>query len=143
MLYDIEGIKKILPHRDPFLLVTTVESAVPGKEIETTFYVDPAMDLFRGHFPDDPMLPGVYCVEILGQSCDIMFMLDPRYAGKYPLLLGANNFRFMRKIRPGDTVVVKDRLLSERPGKAICAAYCEAYVDGELCVSGEITLAMR
>ena len=57
-----EEIKKIIPHRDPMLLVDTVEELEAGDSIVTTFYVDPEREIFKGHFPGDPVLPGVYCI---------------------------------------------------------------------------------
>ncbi len=143
MVYNLEQIKQILPHREPILLVSTVEELVPGQEITTTFYVDPSMEIFKGHFPGNPVFPGVYTSEAMGQTTDILFMVDPKYAGKVPLLLGNNNFRFKKMVKPGDTLVIKGKFLSERPEKAIVSAYLEASVDGEVAVSGEVTIAMR
>ena len=79
MKLDLDGIKKVIPHRDPFLLVTTVEALVPGKSITTTFFVDPDRDIFKGHFPDEPMLPGVYTVECMAQAADIWLLSTERY----------------------------------------------------------------
>ena len=60
-----EQIQEIIPHRDPMLLVDTVEGLEPGVAIITRFYVDPAREIFKGHFPNDPVLPGVYSVECM------------------------------------------------------------------------------
>ena len=116
MKLDLEGIKKVIPHRDPMLLVTTVEELVPGESIVTTFYVDPAREIFKGHFPEE---------------------------GKIPLFLGINNVRFLRKILPGDTIEIRARLASERAEKAIATCSAEVYDHGELAVTGDVTLAMR
>ena len=109
MLMNQEEIKKIIPHRSPMLLVSSVEELVPGESIRTTFYVDPQMELFKGHFPGDPVLPGVYSVECMAQSSDILVLSTERYAGKTPLFLGINNVRFKSKILPGDTVEVRSK----------------------------------
>lgn len=101
-----EEIKQIIPHRDPMLLVSTVEEMVPGESIVTTFWVDPQREIFKGHFPAEPVLPGVYSVECMAQTADILLLSTERYAGKVPLFLGINNVRFLRKILPGDTLEI-------------------------------------
>ena len=138
-----EEIKKVIPHRDPMLLVSTVEDLVPGESIRTTFYVNPEMALFNGHFPGDPVLPGVYSVECMAQSSDILVLSTERYAGKTPLFLGINNVRFKSKILPGDTVEIVAKWSSERIEKAIVTCSAEMYNHGALAVTAEITLALR
>lgn len=143
MKLDQEAIKGIIPHRDPMLLVSSVEELEPGMSIVAHFYVDPARDIFRGHFPGDPVLPGVYSVESMAQTADIMLLSTPRYAGKVPLFLGINNVRFRQKILPGSTIEIRVKLLSERAEKAIATCGAEIYQQDELAASGEVTLAMR
>ena len=76
MKLNQEEIKKIIPHRDPMLLVTTVEELEPGERIKTTFWVDPAREIFQGHFPGEPVLPGVYSVECMAQTADILLLAE-------------------------------------------------------------------
>ncbi len=143
MKMDQEAIKKVIPHRDPMLLVTTVEDLEPGDSIKTTFFVDPSRDIFRGHFPEEPVLPGVYSVECMAQTADVLLLSTQRYAGKIPLFLGINNVRFLRKILPGDTIEIQAKLTAERQEKAIATCSAEVYNHGELAVTGDVTLAMR
>ncbi len=143
MKLNQEEIKTILPHRDPMLLVTSVEELTPGEEICASFYADPAREIFPGHFPGNPVLPGVYTVECLGQAADLVVMTTERYAGKTPLLIGVDKARFTRKVRPGETLELRARLIRERAEKAIVTCAAEAYVEGELALSCEITLALR
>lgn len=138
-----EQIKTIMPHREPMLMVDAVRELVSGQRAEATLYIDPAWDLFRGHFPGDPVLPGVYAVEAMGQTANLMLMTTPAYAGKVPLLLGINSARFRRKIVPGDTLELHAELASERPEKAIVTCRCTASVNGELAAEAEIAIAMR
>ena len=138
-----DEIKAIIPHRDPMLLVDAVEEMVPGDRIAATFYVDPAREIFKGHFPGEPVLPGVYSVECMAQTADILLLSAERYAGKIPLFLGINNVRFIRKILPGDTMEIRAKLASERAEKAIATCSAEIYVHGELAATGDVTLAMR
>ena len=140
---DQEAIKKVIPHRDPMLLVTTVEDLEPGDSIKTTFFVDPSRDIFRGHFPGEPVLPGVYSVECMAQTADVLLLSTQRYAGKIPLFLGINNVRFLKKILPGDTIEIQAKLTAERQEKAIATCSAEVYNHGELAVTGDVTLAMR
>lgn len=143
MRLDQDAIKRVIPHRDPMLLVTTVEELDPGASIVATFRADPARDIFRGHFPEDPVLPGVYTVESMAQAADILLLSTERYAGKTPLFLGIDKVRFRRKILPGDTIELHVRLTSERHEKAIATCAAEVYNHGELAVTGDVTLAMR
>ena len=138
-----EEIKNIIPHRDPMLLVSTVEEMIPGERIVSTFWVDPDREIFKGHFPGEPVLPGVYSVECMAQTADILLLSMDRYAGKVPLFLGINNVRFLRKILPGDTLEIHAKLASERVEKAIATCAAEVYNHGELAATGEVTLAMR
>lgn len=138
-----EDIKAIIPHRDPMLLVTTVEDMKAGEEIVATFYVDPNREIFKGHFPGEPVLPGVYSVECMAQAADILLLSSERYAGKIPLFLGINNVSFKRKILPGDTLEIRAKLSSERREKAIATCTAEIYNHGEIAATGEVTLAMR
>ena len=143
MKLDKTEIKQILPHRDPMLLVDTVEELTPGEHIVTTFYVDPERDIFRGHFPDEPVLPGVYTVECMAQAADILLMADGKFPGKLPLFIGINNVRFLSKIRPGDTLRVEAKLKEAKKAKAIFTCSAEAYDGDVLAATGDVTLAMR
>ena len=136
-------VMEIIPHRDPMLLIDEASEYVPGDHIVATFYVDPARDIFRGHFPGDPVLPGVYSVESCAQASDLVLMRKAEYIGKTPLFLGINNVRFRKKIVPGDTMEIHAHLASERPEKAIATCKCEAYTAGDLAVECEVTIALR
>lgn len=125
------------------LLVSTVEEMIPGERIVSTFWVDPDREIFKGHFPGEPVLPGVYSVECMAQTADILLLSMDRYAGRVPLFLGINNVRFLRKILPGDTLAIHAKLASERVEKAIATCAAEIYNHGELAATGEVTLAMR
>ena len=125
------------------LLVSTVEEMIPGERIVSTFWVDPDREIFKGHFPGEPVLPGVYSVECMAQTADILLLSMDRYAGKVPLFLGINNVRFLRKILPGDTLEIHAKLASERVEKGIATCAAEIYNHGELAATGEVTLAMR
>ena len=138
-----QQVMDILPHRDPMLLIDKVSELVPGERIAATFRPDPQRDIFRGHFPGQPVLPGVCTVEATAQATDLVLMSKPVYAGKTPLFLGINNVRFLRKILPGETLEIRAQLLHERPEKAIATCRCTVHVQGELAAETEVTIAMR
>ena len=138
-----EQVMEIIPHRDPMLLIDEATEFVPGERIVATFWVDPAREIFKGHFPGEPVLPGVYSVECMAQTADILLLSAERYAGKIPLFLGINNVRFLKKILPGDTIEIHAKMASERVEKAIATCSAEVYNHGELAVTGDVTLAMR
>lgn len=138
-----EQIMEVIPHRDPMLLVDEVLDLVPGERCVSRFFVDPAREIFTGHFPGDPVLPGVYTVEATAQTADILLLSLERYRGKVPLFLGINNVSFLRKIVPGDTIEMRAVIAKERVEKAIATCAVEAYVQGELAAKTEVTLAMR
>ena len=143
MKMNQDEIKGILPHREPMLLVTSVEELSPGENIRAAFFASPEMDIFRGHFPEDPILPGVYSIECMAQAVDILLMSTVRYAGKTPLLLGVDKVSFRKKILPGDTLEIRANIISEQKEKAIVTCAAEIYVHQERAANGNITIAMR
>ncbi len=143
MKMNQDEIKGILPHREPMLLVTSVEELSPGENIRAAFFASPEMDIFRGHFPEEPILPGVYSIECMAQAVDILLMSTVRYAGKTPLLLGVDKVSFRKKILPGDTLEIRASIISEQKEKAIVTCAAEIYVHQERAANGDITIAMR
>jgi 3-hydroxyacyl-[acyl-carrier-protein] dehydratase len=116
---DMPRPADVLPHRDPFLFVSTVTAVEPGLSASGTWELTGDEAFFAGHFPGRPTLPGVLMVESLAQVGGIAVLLDPRYAGKLPLFGGIERARFRRQVGPGDTLeleVTMDRL-SARAGK--------------------------
>ena len=143
MRLNHQQVMEVIPHRDPMLLIDEVKELIPGERVEATLWVDPAREIFKGHFPGDPVLPGVYTVEATAQATDLVLMTKPVYAGKVPLFLGIDHVKFRKKILPGDTLTIRAEMLKERPEKAIATCKCEVYVDGELAAESEVTIAMR
>lgn len=137
-------VMEILPHRDPMLLVDEVYSLVSGKEITAGFHVRENMEIFKGHFPGSPIFPGVYTIESMAQTADILMMDLERYAGKTPLFLGIQEVKFKAPVHPGDDLQLRAVLLSDRTDKAILTALCQAYLKGDkLAAECIIAVAMR
>lgn len=138
-----EQIKEIIPHRDPMLLIDEIVEMEQGEVIKTKFFIDPDREIFKGHFPGEPVFPGVYTVECMAQTADVLLLSMDRYKGTTPFFIGINNVKFMRKIQPGDTVEIVARITVERIDKGIATCWAEVFNKGELAASGDVTLAMR
>lgn len=138
-----DEIKKIIPHRDPMLLIDEVKEIVEGQKIVAGFFVNPERDLFRGHFPGAPVLPGVYTVECMAQASDILLLSQERYAGTIPYFIGIDKVKFFRKIEPGDTIEIHSEVSVEKREKAIVTCSAVVYNKGEIAATGDVTLAMR
>lgn len=103
----------LLPHRPPFLFVDTVERCSPGASCLARYRVKGDEPYLAGHFPGNPVVPGVLQLEALAQVGAIAVVSDPRFAGRLPLFGGVEKARFRRIVRPGDEMeldVVIDRL---------------------------------
>ena len=138
-----EQVRQILPHREPMLFIDSVRALAPGRRAVALFRARPELPCFAGHFPGDPVLPGVYTVEATAQAADILMMTAGRYAGKLPLFMGIERARFRRKILPGDTLEIHVALQEELEKRAIAACRGEVYAGGLLAAELEIRLAFR
>ena len=143
MKMDHEKILDLLAQRPPILLVDEAEDVVSGEYAIATWHVPEDMAIFEGHFPGNPVLPGVYTVESCAQTSILMFTTQDKYYGKTPLFLGINNVRFKNVVRPGDTLHLHATFLSEREEKAICSAHVDVTVNGVPTAEADVTLAFR
>jgi len=108
---NIEEIKKILPHREPFLFVDEVLE-ISDKRIVAKRYISESEYFFKGHFPSEPIMPGVLIVEALAQTGGVMLLR--KYPGAIPLFMGIDRARFRKIVKPGDTLIMEVELLQER-----------------------------
>jgi 3-hydroxyacyl-[acyl-carrier-protein] dehydratase len=108
----------LLPHRPPFRFVDAVDAFDPGVSIEARYRVTGDEAFLAGHFPDNPVFPGVIQLEALAQAGAIAVLADDRYAGRLPLFGGVEKVRWRRLVRPGDelTLAVTLDRLSARGG---------------------------
>jgi 3-hydroxyacyl-[acyl-carrier-protein] dehydratase len=108
----------LLPHRAPFLFVDDVDECEPAVKVRARYRVTGAEPFLAGHFPGNPVFPGVLQLEALAQAGAIAVLADSRYADKLPLFGGVEEVRFRRLVKPGDTLelAVEIERLSARGG---------------------------
>jgi UDP-3-O-[3-hydroxymyristoyl] N-acetylglucosamine deacetylase/3-hydroxyacyl-[acyl-carrier-protein] dehydratase len=140
VIFDITAILAKLPHRYPFLLVDKVIEYVEGKKIVGIKNVTINEPFFQGHFPGNPVMPGVLQLEAMAQVGALMLMSQPGCEDKVPYFLSIEEVKFRRPVRPGDVMRIEIDVLRLRPRLSACAA--KVIVDGLVCCEAEIRSAM-
>lgn len=134
-------IMEILPHRYPFLLVDKIIDYEPGQWAEGIKCVSANEMQFLGHFPNEPVMPGVLIIEALAQVGAIAVLTEEENKGKLVFFGGIKNARFKKKVVPGDVLTMKCELTARKGpigfGKAV------ALVDGKVAASAELTFAIE
>lgn len=141
-IMDFAGILKVLPHRYPFLLVDGIVSFEKGKSIVGQKNVSFNEPFFAGHFPSEPVMPGVLQIEALAQiSCILVALSFPEdSAGKRPAFAGIEEGRFRKPVRPGHVLTLKGELEKYRRGFAVVKTRAE--IDGDLVAEAIIKASM-
>jgi 3-hydroxyacyl-[acyl-carrier-protein] dehydratase len=137
---DRDGIRAIIPHREPFLLVDEVTELEPGVRAVGRYLVKPDDWYLAGHFPGNPIMPGVLQVEALAQLGAVCGLAHPGFAGKLALFAGIDDVRFKRIVRPGDVLDLECRITRLRG--PIGKADASAHVGGELACRAALTFAL-
>lgn len=139
-ILNIKDIMSILPHRYPFLLVDKITELESGKRAVGIKNVTINEPFFQGHFPGEPIMPGVLIVEALAQVGGVAVLSMPDHKGKLALFTGINNFRFKQMVKPGDQLELSVTMTAMRGhlGKG----EAEAKVDGKVVASGELWFAL-
>jgi 3-hydroxyacyl-[acyl-carrier-protein] dehydratase len=132
-------IEQILPHRDPFLLLDEVVELDPGSRVVARKIV--TEEDCAGHFPGNPIMPGVKMVEALAQAGAVAVLVQEENRGKLALFAGIDDVRFKRVVRPGDELTLECSL--EQVRGPIGRGKARATVDGELAVRGTLTFAVE
>ena len=140
MELDIGQIMEILPHRQPFLLIDAVEELEPGKRAVARKCVSYNEPYFGGHFPGEPVMPGVLIIEALAQVGAVAVLMQEENKGKLGYFGGIKNCRFRRKVVPGDKLKLEARIIRQKGPVVVGEAI--ASVDGEVAVKAELTLAI-
>lgn len=102
-----EVIEGILPHRDPFVWVSRIVAIEPGASIEGELDVPADLDIFRGHFPDHPVLPGVIIMEALAQTASFCALVGRNEPGVLGFFAGIDKAKFRHQVQPGDVLTLK------------------------------------
>ncbi len=141
-MMDIQAVREYLPHRYPFLLIDRVLNLEPGQRIEALKNVTINEPFFNGHFPDEPIMPGVLIIEAMAQAAGILgFVTENKKPsdGYIYLLVGTDKARFKRRVIPGDTLHLFAEYVVVR--RNILKFTCEAQVDGKTVASAEMLVA--
>ena len=141
MVLEIDEIKKILPHRAPFLLVDRINEIDPFKSatgIKNVTYNEPQ---FRGHFPHQAIMPGVLILEAMAQVGGIAMLYPEENRGKIALFGGMDNIKFKKPVVPGYQLVMKAELMKVHGDYG--RLHAESFVDGVFAAQGDFTFALQ
>ncbi len=134
---DKEQIKKILPHREPFLFVDEILEVLPGEYVIGKKIVRKDEVFFKGHFPGFPIFPGVLIVETAAQISAFIILTMPEKENLFGYFTGIENFRFKKIVRPGDTLIVKSEVVSY--GHGIAKSKAKVFVKEQLVAEGIVS----
>ncbi len=135
-----EEIEKIIPQREPFLMIDRVEDYIPGESCTAYKEVKIEEYYFKGHFPGNPIMPGVLIVESLAQTGAVAILSMEENKGKNALFGGIDKLRFKKQVVPGDTLKLEVKIIKRKGPIGIGEAI--ATVDGKIAAKGELTFAV-
>lgn len=133
-------ILDILPHRQPFMLVDTIEELVPGTKAVGKKCVTYNEPFFAGHFPGEPVMPGVLIIEALAQVGAVAMLSMPENKGKLAFFGGIKEARFKGRVVPGDVLMMETEIIKMKGPIGVGSA--RAYVEGKLVAQAELTFAI-
>ena len=139
-VYTTKELLEILPHRQPMLLIDTLEELEPGKRAVGKKCVSYNEPYFAGHFPGEPVMPGVLIVEALAQVGAAVMLSCPEFKGKLVYFGGIEHCRFRKKVVPGDVLMLEVEMI--RPKGPLGVGKATATVDGKTAVTAELTFAI-
>ena len=137
---NTKQIMEMIPHRQPFLLIDTIEELLPGVRAVAKKCVSYNEPFFAGHFPGEPVMPGVLIIEAMAQAGAAAILSRPENKGKTAYFAGINNAKFKRKVVPGDVLTLELEIIKEKG--PIGVGKGTAKVDGKLAASAELTFAV-
>ncbi len=135
-----EEIKNIIPQREPFLMIDEVEEYVPGESCVAYKNVSKDEYYFKGHFPGNPIMPGVLMVEALAQTGAVAILSLEENKGRNALFGGIDKLKFKKQVVPGDRLKLEVKIIKRKGPIGVGEAI--ATVDGKVAVKGELTFAI-
>lgn len=141
MILKTSDIKNILPQKDPILLVDRAE-IFDDASVSAEVFLNPDWEIFKGHFPGRPTLPGIYITESMAQAADLILLTIPGNEKKFPLLLGISRMRFLRPAYPNDMLQLSAKMDCDS-GNGMYDCTVSAFVNQKKIASGNISLALR
>jgi len=137
---DTEGIKKILPHREPFLFVDRILKLEKGVLAVGVKRLTGNEDFFKGHFPGKPVMPGVLMIEALAQVGGVMMMHGEETGNKLGVFLTIDNAKFRKTVAPGDRLILEVHVVKARSRTA--SIHGKATVNGETAAEADMMFAI-
>ena len=137
MVMDIKEIMETIPHRQPFLLIDRIEELEPGKRAVGKKCVSYNEPFFNGHFPQEPVMPGVLILDALAQTGAVAILSLPENRGKIAFFGGVQKCRFKGMVLPGDRLRLETRIIKRKGPVGVGEA--TASVDGKTVVTAELT----
>lgn len=135
-----DEIKNIIPQREPFLMIDEVEEYTPGVGATAYKYVNEDEWYFKGHFPGNPIMPGVLITESLAQTGAVAILSVEANKGKNALFGGINNMKFKKMVVPGDKLKLEVKIIKQKGPIGVGEAI--ATVEGQVVAKGELTFAV-
>lgn len=139
-VYTAKEIMEIIPHRYPFLLIDAIEEIEPGVRAVGKKCVSMNEPYFQGHFPGNPVMPGVLIIEALAQVGAVAMLAQESFKGKTAYFAGIQNARFREKILPGDVLMLETEIIKVKGPIGVGKAM--ATVNGKKAVEAELTFAI-
>lgn len=139
-LLTAKEIMEIIPHRQPFMLLDTIEELTPGVRAVAKKCVSYNEPFFQGHFPQEPVMPGVLIIEALAQTGAVAILSLEENKGKTAYFAAIGAAKFKKKVIPGDVLVLETEIIKQKGSIGIGRAV--ATVDGKVAVQAELTFAI-
>lgn len=139
-LMTAKEIMEIIPHRQPFMLLDTIEELTPGIKAVAKKCVSYNEPFFQGHFPTEPVMPGVLIIEALAQAGAVAILSLEKNKGKTAYFAAINGAKFKKKVVPGDVLLLETEIIKSKGPIGIGRA--TATVEGKTVVQAELTFAL-
>lgn len=139
-ILSAKEIMDIIPHRQPFMLVDAIEEMEPGVRAVAKKCVSYNEPFFAGHFPEEPVMPGVLIIEALAQTGAVAILSVPENKGKTAYFAGINSAKFKRKVIPGDVLILETEIVKIKGPIGVGKA--KATVDGKVAAIAELVFAI-